>query len=120
MPYPPAERMAREDVGMLIECGDHNFESEVLGSDLPTLVDFWGPNCGPCKAMEPMLERLAASHQGRLRVAKVNVNQSPNTALRFHVFSLPTLILIKGGKVLDQYSGAPSPQALEKFVQRAL
>jgi thioredoxin len=106
--------------GLLVECGDQDFEAVVHESSEPVLVDFWGPGCGPCKAMEPMLERLAQSHQGRLKIVKVNVNQSPQTALKFHVFSLPTLILVKGGKVLDQYSGAPSPQALEKFIQRAL
>jgi thioredoxin 1 len=104
----------------IVEVNDETFESEVLAAELPALVDFWGPMCGPCKAMEPMIERLAADYQGRLKVAKVNVNQCPQTSLRLAIRSLPTLVLIKDGKVLDQFSGRPSPAALVKFVERAL
>ncbi len=109
--------MASEHV---YEIDDENFELEVLSGDLPALVDFWGPRCGPCKAMEPMIERLAADYHGRLKVAKVNVNQCPRTTMRYSVRSLPTLVLFKDGQVLDQFSGRPSPAALEKFIERAL
>ena len=109
--------MASEHV---LEVNDDNFEAEILSADQPALVDFWGPMCGPCKAMEPMIDRLAADYKDRIKVAKVNVNECPQTALRFAIRSLPTLVLIKDGQVVDQFNGRPSPTALEKFVERAL
>lgn len=109
--------MASEHV---IEINDDNFQSAVLEAELPSLLDFWGPMCGPCKAMEPMIDRLAADYQGRLQVGKVNVNECPQTALRFAIQSLPTLVLIKDGEVRDQFSGRPSPAALDKFIQKVL
>ncbi len=108
--------MASEHV---FEADDSSFEQEVINSDLPTLVDFWGPSCGPCIAMLPMIEKLAADHLGRLKVVKVNVEQSPSTAMKFAVRSLPTLMLVKQGKVIDSFNGRPAPAALEKFIQRA-
>lgn len=109
--------MASEHV---IEVDDGSFEQQVMQSDLPTLVDFWGPSCGPCLAMLPMIEKLASDQQGKLKVVKVNVEQNPNTAMKFAVRALPTLLLIKNGKVLDSFNGRPAPAALQKFVQRAL
>ena len=104
----------------VLEIDDENFEREILSGNLPALVDFWGPMCSPCKAMEPIIERLAGDYQGRIKVAKVNVNRCPQTALRYAIRSLPTLVLLKDGQVLDQFSGRPTPAALEKFIERAL
>lgn len=104
----------------VFEIGDETFDREIVSSHLPTLVDFYGQTCGPCKAIEPLLENLATTYRGRLRVAKVNVNASPEAATRFMVKSLPTLLLFRGGKVLDQFISQPSLPALNKFVQRVL
>ena len=104
----------------VIEVGDHNFKQEVLSSQLPVLVDFWGPMCGPCKALEPVIEKLAVTYKGRIKFAKVDVNSSPKTAIQYSVKSLPTLLLFNQSKVLDQFMGRPSPKALEDFIQRVL
>ncbi len=104
----------------VIEVGEQDFEREVLSCGLPTLVDFWGPACGPCRALEPVIEQLAHSHTGRLKVAKVNVDAHPQVAVRYSVKALPTLLLFAGGKVRDQFTGRPTPAALEKFVAAAL
>ncbi len=106
--------------GNLIEVVDANFEQEVVSSELPVLVDFWGPMCGPCKALEPVVAKLADNYQGKLKVAKCNVDAASMTAIQYAVKSLPTLLLFKQGKVLDQFSGRPTPDALDKFVQRVL
>jgi thioredoxin 1 len=104
----------------VIEVGDDNFEQEIVNGDLPALVDFWGPACGPCRALEPIIEQLADTYQGRIKVAKVNVNNNSRTALQYAVKALPTLLLFQGGKVVDQFTGRPSPEALEKFVRKVL
>ncbi|MBN2493168.1 MAG: thiol reductase thioredoxin [Deltaproteobacteria bacterium] len=104
----------------VIEAGDENFDQLVLASGLPSLVDFWGPSCAPCIASMPVVERLAEKYRDRLNVVKVNVNACPNIALKYAVQSLPTLVLVKGGKVLGQYRGRIDPASLDKFVQQAL
>jgi thioredoxin 1 len=104
----------------VVEVGDNNFKSEIVSSELPALVDFWGPMCGPCKALEPVIEKLAGDYQGRIKVAKVNVDASPQTAILYAVKSLPTILLFKEGKVVDQLTGRASPAALEKFIQKVL
>jgi thioredoxin 1 len=104
----------------IVEVGDANFDQEVLSSGLPTLVDFWGPGCGPCRALEPILEQLADAYAGRVKVAKVNVDSNFQTAVRFGVKSLPTLLLFHGGQVKDQFTGRPTLQAIEKFISPVL
>lgn len=108
------------EVHGVCEIGDDAFEREIVASRVPTLVDFCGQSCGPCKAIEPILENLASHYQGRLRVAKVDVNSSPRAAARFMVKSLPTLLLFREGKVLDQFVSSPSLPALDKFIQKVL
>jgi thioredoxin 1 len=89
---------------------DRTFESEVLGSSQPVLVDFWAPWCGPCKMTEPMVERLAREMKGRVWVAKVNVDENPALSQRFGVQGIPTMMLVKAGQVVDRWSGAlPEP-----------
>ena len=104
----------------VIEVGDQNFASEILSCSLPALVDFWGPACGPCKALEPVIEQLAAAYQGKLKVGKVNVDVSPKTAIQFAVRNLPTLLLFKDGKVVEQITGRPSFASIQKAVTRVL
>ncbi|HOW43600.1 MAG TPA: thioredoxin [Candidatus Aminicenantes bacterium] len=97
----------------IITANDGNFESSIQGS--PTvIVDFWAPTCMPCRLMEPGLEKIAASHPEKVRVVKVNVNESPKTSSRFFVRSLPTLLFIKDGQVKTQIVGAVNPVQIEK------
>ncbi len=84
---------------------DNTFESEAVKSDLPVLVDFWAPWCGPCRAVAPVLESLAARFDGRLKVCKVNTDESPSTPGKYEVSSIPTMILLKGGKEVARHVG---------------
>ncbi len=106
--------------GQVIEVEDSNFDKEIVASDLPVLVDFWGPMCGPCKALEPLLVQLAKQHAQALKVAKVNVDTSPKSAVQYSIKALPTLLLFQKGKVVDQLTGRATPVSLEKFIRRVL
>ncbi len=108
-------------MGKVTEVGDHNFETEVLRSELPVLIDFWAPWCGPCKTIAPIIEELAGEYEGKLKVTKLNVDDHPATASRYGVRGIPNLIILKGGSVMDQIVGAvPKSRlvnAIEKVVQ---
>jgi thioredoxin 1 len=99
---------------------DAQFKVEVLDATMPVLVDFWATWCAPCVAMEPALEELATSHQGKLKVVKVNVESNQVSAQAYNVRSLPNLLLFKGGKVVGQLTGAVSKQKLGEAVQKVL
>ena len=94
-----------------------NFESEILQADLPVLVDFWAPWCGPCKMIAPALTQLAEKYAGKLLVAKVNVDEVVSVASKFNVNSIPTLMVFKDGEVVDQRIGAASLSVIEGFVK---
>ncbi|MBN1887938.1 MAG: thioredoxin [Thermoflexales bacterium] len=85
---------------------DASFDQDVLHARLPVLVDFWAPGCGPCRAMEPILEKLARELSGRLRVVKVNASQNPYTAQRYGVQGVPTMLVVKDGRVVNRLVGA--------------
>ncbi len=85
---------------------DTNFNEEVKGADGPVLVDFWAEWCGPCKMIAPILEEIATTHAGKIRIAKLNVDDAPATAQQFQVMSIPTLILFKDGEVQKRVVGA--------------
>ena len=95
---------------------DKTFEQEVLHSSQPVLVDFWAPWCGPCRMVEPVLEKLAREMSGRLRIVKVNVDENPLTAQRYSVQTIPTMIVVQNGRVTDRWAGALPEVALRNRV----
>ena len=98
------------------QVSDDSFEREVLQSDLPVLIDFWAPWCGPCKAIAPIVDDLAKEYAGRLKVVKMNVDDNPRTPSRYGVRGIPNLILFKGGQVRDQIVGAVPKAQLVKVI----
>ncbi|MBI3836620.1 MAG: thioredoxin [Planctomycetia bacterium] len=98
-------------------CNDTNFDSEVLHSTLPVLVDFWAPWCGPCRALSPIVDEIANQYTGRLKVVKVNVGESPLSASKYRVSSIPNVTIIDGGELKVQLPGWRPKQALVDAVQ---
>ncbi len=109
--------MAGENV---LQLTDADFDSQVIKSDLPTLVDFWAPWCGPCKAIAPVVNELAAEYAGRVKMCNMNVDESPATPGKYGIRAIPTLILFKGGKVVDQIVGAVGKTQLIALISKAL
>ncbi len=104
----------------LVHVNDKTFATEVLHSDLPVLVDFWATWCGPCRSISPIVEELAKEFSGRVKVTKLNVDESPATPTQYGVRGIPTLILFKGGKILDQLVGAHPKARLKALIEKAL
>ena len=104
----------------IIQLSDAAFEAEALQAALPVLVDFWAPWCGPCKAIGPVIDELAAEFDGKLKVCKMNVDDNPATPGKYGIRAIPTLILLKGGKVIDQVTGAVGKSQMVAMVQKAL
>ena len=104
----------------IVHTNDGNFETDVLQSDKPALVDFWAEWCGPCKMIAPLLDEAATEYADRMFVAKLNVDENPNVAQKFGIRSIPTLILFKDGAVQAQKLGAMSKSQLTEFLETNL
>jgi thioredoxin 1 len=89
----------------VIDFTDSNFEAQALKSPIPVVVDLWAPWCGPCKMLTPIVEELAGEFAGKVKIGKLNVDESPQTATRYSVISIPTLLFIKNGTIVDQHVG---------------
>jgi len=104
----------------VLEVTDKTFQSEVLDYDGVVMVDFWAPWCGPCRMVAPIVEELASEYEGKAKIAKLNVDENPNTAGKYGVMSIPTLLFFQNGKVVDQIIGAQPKQAiaskLDKYI----
>ncbi|MDP2273172.1 MAG: thioredoxin [Archangium sp.] len=108
--------MSKDTVTVL----DATFKSEVLDSQTPVLVDFWATWCAPCRAIAPALEELATQYKGQLKIAKVDVDENQATAEQFGIRSIPTLLMFKGGKVVEQLVGAAPKSKLEDSIKKVL
>lgn len=91
--------------GEVLEFTDGNFQSEVVDSDQPVLVDFWAPWCGPCKLMLPTIEELATEYAGKVRIGKLNTDDNPQTATAHQISAIPTVLLFKGGQIVEKFVG---------------
>ncbi len=106
--------------GNLHEFTDANFNSEVLNSTEPVLVDFWAPWCGPCRMLMPTVEQLAGEYAGRVKIGKVNTDDNVQTAAGYGITSIPTVMLFKNGEMIDKVVGAPPKQHFVNMLEKAL
>jgi len=104
----------------LLHLKDGNFKKEVLESELPVLVDFWAPWCGPCKMIAPHLEELAKEYDKKIKIGKINIDEDSKTATQFGIMSIPTLIFFKNGKAAEQVVGALTKPELKKKIEANL
>jgi thioredoxin 1 len=104
----------------ILNVGDGDFSKEVLESGQPVLVDFWATWCAPCRAIAPALEELASQYKGKVKVAKLNIDDNQDTPQQYGIRSIPTLLLFKGGKVVEQIVGAVPKAKLEAALQKVV
>lgn len=107
-------------MGQVLQVTDASFEADVLKSDVPVLIDFWAPWCGPCRAIAPLVEELAGEYAGKVKIAKMNVDDNPQVPSRYGVRSIPNLLLFKGGQVKDQIVGAVPKSTLVKAINQVV
>ena len=103
-----------------IELTNINFEEEIINSDVPVLVDFWAPWCAPCKQMAPILDELAGELEGKVKIAKLDVDSNSQTAGKYNIMSIPSLLFFKNGEVVDQVTGAIPKAQLVQRIEKAL
>jgi len=99
-----------------VQITDANFEQEVLKSDLPVLVDFWAPWCGPCRMLGPVIEELAVEYAGKVKVCKLNTDEAQDTAGKYQISAIPTILLFKGGKMAHQLVGLQPKEEIKKHL----
>ncbi len=104
----------------VMEVNDSSFDAEILQTETPVLVDFWAPWCGPCKAIAPVVQELAETFGDKIKFAKCNVDDNPVTPGKYGIRAIPTLILFKGGNVVDQITGMVAKSKLEEAIQSVL
>lgn len=107
-------------MGDILEVSDDNFESEIINSETPSMVDFWAEWCGPCKKVGPVVEELAAEYQGKIKIAKMDVDSNRQTPAKFGIRNIPTLILFKGGEVVNTIVGAQPKTSIEEELKKLL
>jgi thioredoxin 1 len=106
-------------MGAVMEVTDDSFQNEVLNADQPVLVDFWAPWCGPCRQIGPVIEQLAGENVGSAKVVKLNVDEAPDSAQSYGVSSIPTLMVFKGGEVVDRFVGVQPKTRLQSALDAA-
>ena len=106
--------------GKVLNVSDKSFEMEGLKSDMPVLVDFWATWCAPCKAIAPIVEEMADTYDGKIKIAKMNVDENPSTPGKYGVRGIPTLILFKKGEVVDQVVGAVPKSQVKGLIEKAV
>ncbi len=105
---------------MALEFTDANFQTEVLDSEQLSVIDFWAEWCGPCRAIGPVIEELSKEYEGKVKIGKVNVDVNPNTSMNYGITSIPAILFVKGGKVVDKQIGAVPKSVLDKKIQAHL
>ena len=105
---------------MVTDLTDKEFEQEVINSDLPVLLDLWAPWCGPCRMIAPVVEKLSAQYNGKLKFFRLNIDENPQTPARYRVMSIPTLMFFKGGAAVDTVVGAVSEKSITPKIDALL